>query len=205
MEPLLFDNFVPFGSGRYWLLLVALVTSRGMDILSTRIATPNLVLEGNPIAKLLGWRWLLPINLLFCLGLAMWPLPGIMLSTMSLLVSGRNFQSAWLMRSLGEEAYRTWHIERIQETRVTLYLFCLLGETAPVAAVGAAIVYFSDSLVLAGIGWGTIGYGSAVVFYILLARWRLRRAALRNARRTALENATLASMALRENAQPEGK
>ncbi len=205
MEPLLFDNFVRFGSSGYWLLLIVLMASRGMDILSTRIATPNLVLEGNPIAKLLGWRWLLPINLLFCLGLAMWPLPGIMLSTMSLLVSGRNFQSAWLMRSLGEETYRAWYIERIQETRVTLYLFCLFGEAAPVAAVGAAIVFFSDSLALSGIGWGMVGYASAVVFYILLARWRLRRASLRNPRRRAIEGAELASMALRENAQPEGK
>src|SRR5436305_2300576 len=105
MDSLLVENFIQFGSGHYWLLFVALVLSRGMDILSTRIATPNLVLEGNPIAKLLGWRWLLPINLVFCIGLAAWPLPGIMLSTMSLLVSARNFQSAWLMRSLGEEAY----------------------------------------------------------------------------------------------------
>lgn len=205
MDPLLADNFISFGSSRYWLLLLALMLSRGMDILSTRIATPNLVLEGNPIAKLLGWRWLLPVNLAFCLGLAAWPLPGIMLSTMSLLVSARNFQSAWLMRSLGEEAYRTWHIERIQETRVILYLVCVLGETAPFAAVGAAIVYFSDSLVLAGIGWGTVGYASAVVFYILLARWRLRRASVRKARRTPIDSAALASMALRENAQPEGK
>jgi hypothetical protein len=109
------------------------------------------------------------------------------------------------MHTLGEENYRRWHIERIQETRVTLYLFCLLGETAPFAAIGAAIVYFSDSLVLSGIGWGTAGYASAVVFYILLARWRLRRAGGRNARRRATEGAALASMALRENAQPEGK
>ena len=45
------------------------------------------------------------------------------------LVAARNFQSAWLMRSLGEQAYRDWHVERIQETRVTLYLFCLAGNT----------------------------------------------------------------------------
>src|SRR3954454_9952968 len=140
------DEFVAFGSRDYLLMLAFLLVSRGMDMLSTWVATPNLVLEGNPIAKLLGWRWLLPINLVFCVGLAAWPLPGIMLSTMSLLVSARNFQSAWLMRTLGEESYRRWHIERIQETRVTLYLFCVLGETVPFAAVGAAIVFFSDSL-----------------------------------------------------------
>ena len=30
--------------------------ARGMDFLSTWVATPNLVLEGNPIAKKLGWK-----------------------------------------------------------------------------------------------------------------------------------------------------
>jgi hypothetical protein len=205
MESLAADNFVPFGSGYYWVLLSTLVFCRSMDILSTRIGTPNLVLEGNPVAKVLGWRWLIPINACLCSSLAAWPLPAIMLSTMSVLVAARNFQSAWLMRSLGEEAYRAWHVERIQETRVTLYLFCLAGETGLIAAIGVVIILFSDSAVLLGIGWGTVGYASAVAFYILLARWRLQRASIRRARRAAMENATLISVSLAENPQPEGK
>jgi len=205
MDPLSADSFISFGSRLYWLLLLTLLLCRGMDVLSTRVATPNLVLEGNPIAKLLGWRWLLPINFGFCVTLAAWPLPAIMLGTMSVLVAARNFQSAWLMRSMGEEAYRAWHIQRIQETRVTLYLFCLAGESGLIAALGAVIILFGDSVVLLGIGWGTVGYASAVAFYILLARWRLRRATLRKARRAGIENTPLVSVALRENPQPEGK
>lgn len=205
MDPLLAENFVSFGSSRYWLLLLMLVLCRGMDVLSTRIATPNLVLEGNPIAKLLGWRWFLPINAGFCVTLAAWPLPAIMLSTMSVLVAARNFQSAWLMRSLGEEAYRAWHIQRIQETRVTLYLFCLAGETVLMAAVGAALIYFSNSVVVLGIGWGTVGYASAVAFYILLARWRMRRAMSRNPRRFATGSASLNSIELGDSPQAGGK
>jgi len=205
MDPLTADSFISFGSRLYWLLLITLLFCRGMDVLSTRIATPNLVLEGNPIAKLLGWRWLLPVNFAFCATLAAWPLPAIMLGTMSLLVAARNFQSAWLMRSMGEEAYREWHIRRIQETRVTLYLFCLAGESGLIAIIGAVIILFGDSVVLLGIGWGTVGYAGAVAFYILLARWRLRRASISNARRAATENPTLVSAALREHPQPEGK
>src|SRR5213595_3770945 len=123
------DDFVSFGSRAYALLFLMLLVSRGMDILSTWVATPNLVLEGNPIAKKLGWRWGLPINFGFALILAFWPLPAIVISTTSVLVAARNFQSAWLMRSLGEQAYRDWHLERIQETSITLYLFCLFGQT----------------------------------------------------------------------------
>ncbi len=97
------DDFIPFASRNYCLTLALLLVSRGMDVLSTWVATPNLVLEGNPIAKKLGWRWGLPINFALCLTLAFWPLPAIVISTTSVLVAARNFQSAWLMRSLGEE------------------------------------------------------------------------------------------------------
>jgi hypothetical protein len=178
------EELVPFGSRAYGLLFLLLVVARGMDFLSTWVATPNLVLEGNPIAKRLGWKWGLPLNLALCFGLAFWPLPAIVISTTSVLVAARNFQSAWLMRSLGEQPYREWHIERIQETSVTLYLFCLFGQTALTAGVGGAVVYFSDQQhpALLAIGLGIIAYAMAVAFYTLLGIWRLRRSAIHNAR-----------------------
>jgi hypothetical protein len=180
------DDFVPFGTTPYLLMLAALVFGRGMDILSTWVATPNLLLEGNPIAKLLGWRWGLPVNFLFCVALAFWPLPAIILTTTSLLVAARNFQSAWLMRTMGEEAYREWHVRRIRETRITVYLASLAGNTLPTAAVGGAVAYFSDrSLLLFGIGVGIVAYAGAVAFYTLLALFRLRRSELRNEQRRA--------------------
>src|ERR1043166_4623285 len=121
------EDIVPFGSRAYLLMLVLLVFSRGMDFLSTRIATPNLVLEGNPIAKKLGWKWGLVVNLVLVTGLALWPLSAMVVATASVLVASRNFQSAWLMRSMGEHAYRDWYVARIRETRPTLFLFCLAG------------------------------------------------------------------------------
>src|SRR5215471_19927536 len=110
------EDLVPFASRDYWLLLALLIFSRGMDILSTRVATPNLVLEGNPVAKLLGWRWGIVVNIAFCFGVAFSLVTGVAISTMSLLVAAKNFQSAWLMRSMGEVNYRNWHVARIQET-----------------------------------------------------------------------------------------
>src|SRR5262249_18752940 len=111
-----------------------------------------------------------------------WPLPAIVISTTSVLVAARNFQSAWLMRSLGEQLYRDWHVERIQETSVTLYLFCLFAQTALIAAVVAAVGYFSPhARVRWAIGLGIVAYAMAVMFYTLLAIWRMRRVALRNA------------------------
>jgi hypothetical protein len=172
------DVTFPFASREYCLLLLLLVFARGMDFLSTWIATPNLVLEGNPLAKKLGWQWGLLLNIVLVSVLAMWPLSAIVVATASVLVAARNFQSAWLMHSLGEEHYRQWHVERIQETRITLYLFCLAGNTLLTAGVGAALIYFSHlRLVPFAIGMGMVAYAVAVAFYTLLAIWRIRRAA----------------------------
>ena len=179
-------EFLAFGSRDYWLMVLLLMFSRGTDILSTWIATPNLKLEGNPIAKKLGWRWGIPVNIAMCFGMAFWPVTAIAISTTSVLVAARNFQSAWLMRSMGEENYRDWHVSRIQETRITLYLFCLAGNTLLAAAVGVAVIYFSgDLLIPLAIGLGIVTYAVAVAFYTILGVWRLRRAADRRPPRIA--------------------
>src|SRR5678816_2791256 len=140
------DDFVRFGSRDFCLMILLLVFSRGMDFLSTWVATPNLVLEGNPIAKILGWRWGAVVNIAICLGMAFWPATAIAVSTMSVLVASRNFQSAWLMRSMGEEHYREWHVARIHETPIVLYLVCLAGNTLLIAAVGVAVIFFSRTV-----------------------------------------------------------
>jgi hypothetical protein len=176
------EDYVPFGTRLYALMFLLLLISRGMDLLSTRVATPTLMLEGNPIAKKLGWNWGLILNFAMCVGFACWPVSAIVISTMSVLVAARNFQSAWLMRSLGEESYRDWHVARIQETPITLYLFCLAGNTLLTAGVGGAVIYFSHvDVVPMAIGMGIIGYAVAVAFFTLLAIWKMRRAAIRDA------------------------
>ena len=211
---------VPVGGRLYFFFLVLLLMSRGADFLSTWIATPNMVLEGNPIARKLGWKWGSCINLVLCGAFAAWPLAAIIIGTTSVLVAARNFQSAWLMRSLGEQAYRDWHLERIQETRVTLYLFCLAGNTLLTAGVGAAVIYFSKTpkempLVPVAIGVGIIAYAAAVAFYTLLAIYRMRRMSLREAQlkerglvrqqANAVRNGGVTALPVRGVAQVEGK
>jgi len=179
------DDFVRFGSRDFCLMILLLTFARGMDFLSTWVATPNLVLEGNPIAKFLGWRWGAIVNIGLCVGMAFWPATAIAVATMSVLVASRNFQHAWLMRTMGEECYREWHVARIRETPITLYLICLAGNTLMIAAVGAGVMFFSRSVLPAAspigavaplsIGMGICGYAVAVAFYSMLAVWRMRR------------------------------
>ena len=166
---------VPFTSRLYFIMLALLLFARSMDFLSTWIATPNLVLEGNPLAKRLGWRWGILANLALSIGLAFWPLPAIVICTTSALVAARNFQSAWIMRSLGEISYRDWHVERFRRTHFGIYLLCLFGQTALTALVGAAVIYFSAWTITVAIGLGIVAYAVAVLFYTLLSVWRMRR------------------------------
>jgi hypothetical protein len=169
-------DFFPFGSRHYVVMFVLLLFARGMDFLSTWVATPNLVLEGNPLAKKLGWKWGGLVNLALCVAFAFWPLTAIIVITAALLVAAHNFHSAWLMRSMGEEAYRDWFSARIAETRLPFYLACLLGETVLTGVIGGALILFSemDSIAFA-IGFGIVAYSAIVLFYTLLSLWRLRR------------------------------
>jgi hypothetical protein len=202
------EDFVPFGGRSYALMFLLMLFSRGMDFLSTWVATPHMVLEGNPIAKKLGWKWGIVVNLALCFLFGFWPLPAMVISTTSLLVAARNFQSAWLMRTLGEQAYRDWYVAKVQETRITLYLLCLAGNTLLTAAVGAGVIYFGrNSLVVVAIGLGVVAYAGTVAFYTLLAVWRMRRATLREERLRA-RNGTrpdLVKLVLPDGPQPSGQ
>ena len=168
---------VPFGSQEYCLLLALLLFARSTDFLSTWVGSPQLILEGNPLAKKLRWKWSIALNLAICFAVASWPLPAIIVATMSVLLAARNFHLAWLMRCLGEERYRDWFMERMDETQPGLFLFCLMAQTLLTAAVGGALMFFStfEHEVPFGIGMGIVTYAVAVAVYTLLALWRNRR------------------------------
>jgi hypothetical protein len=165
-----------FASAGYWFLFALLLFARGMDFLSTWVATPNLMLEGNPLARRLGWKWGGLANLALCFGFAFWPLTAIIVVTAGLLVAAHNFHAAWLMRAMGEAAYRDWFLERIEQTPRFLFVACLCGETLLTAMPGAALIWFCDAgSIPFAIGYGIAGYAAIVLFYTSLSLWRLRR------------------------------
>jgi hypothetical protein len=166
---------LPFWSVEYFVFLALLVFSRGMDFLSTWVATPRLVLEGNPIAKWLGWKWGALVNAGLCIGFASAPLPAIIISTTSLLVAARNFQGAWLMRTMGEDAYRFWMSERLAQGRTGLFVACLLAHCALTSVIGAALLWYGGRLLIpVGVGIGMLGYALAVLVYSLISIRRRR-------------------------------
>ncbi len=170
------EVFLPFGSAAHLGLLGAVLAARGADILSTWVASPRLLLEANPLARALGWRWGVGVNLLLASAVAVWPLPAIMLITASLLVAARNFQSAWLSRSMGEQAYRAWLSEHLSRTSRGLYVLCVVAQAGLVALVGAILVWASPLTSLPGaVGLGVLTYAAAALLYPLVGARRLWR------------------------------
>jgi len=170
------DDLIRFGSPEYFVFLAALLCGRAADFFSTWVATPHLVLEGNPIARRLGWKWGILLNVAICVGFAMSPLVAIILTTTSVLVAARNFQNAWLMRSLGEHGYRELVSDQLHRHGRGLYLLCMYGQAALTAVVGVALVLFGgDYPIPAGIGLGIVAYAIAVAFFSTLSVWRIGR------------------------------
>jgi hypothetical protein len=169
-------EFLRFGSAQYFGYLGLVLFARAMDFFSTWIATPNLVLEGNPIAKFFGWRGGLVVNAIIAALIAAWPPAAIVLIVMSVLVAARNFQSAWMMRSMGEINYAIWIHERLATTPRGLFVLCVLAQSFLTGLVGAAIMYYTpvDSIAYS-IGAGIVSYGSAVLAFSLFSLWRFRR------------------------------
>jgi len=96
--------------------------------------------------------------------------------TTSMLVAARNFKSAWLMRSLGEEGYSMLVGEALLRSGWRTYMISLFGEAGLVGLLGVGVAFTSEwpSVALA-VGVGMIAYAVAVVFYSLLAFWWSRR------------------------------
>lgn len=170
------EEFVSFGAPAWWGFLGLILFGRFMDMFSTWMATPNLVLEANPIARRLGWRAGVLVNLGLALAFACWPLLAISLSTTSVLVAARNLQHAWLMRTMGEYQYRFWFSDRVADAPRGLVLACHLGEALLTGFVGAALLIFARfQLVPFAIGLGIFAYAVAVAVFTTVAILRRSR------------------------------
>lgn len=168
------EEFAAFGSREYWVLFAFVAFSRAMDFLSTWIATPNLKLEANPLARKMGWKFGILLNVVLCFLFPLWPLPAVVITTTSLLVAARNFQSAWLMRSMGEVNYRLWMTERLTEAPRWLFVVCVMAQSALFVLLGAGLMYFSGwRLIPFGMGMGMVTYAVAVAVYTTLSVWRI--------------------------------
>jgi hypothetical protein len=140
-------------------LCVLVLISRLGDVVSTRLATRTLKLEANPIARRLGW-WFIVATLGLCLVPYFSVGAGVMIFVMSSFVAASNTGKLWAIRALGEEEYRR-HLCRV--VRKTRPLYAL----SAIAVSAAFILLVGVTQILLGAGpaedWGGYWFGMGIV------------------------------------------
>ena len=150
----------------HFVALVVLISRLG-DIMTTYLASPTLRMEANPIAKWLGWKFALATLLAalipyYSLG------AGIIVGTMSLLVSTSNASKVLLSRALGEEIFGRLINKAVSNTSVRTGLFYTSLPAFFIALLGSMmLVFFPDPCTDWGFYFavGMLAYALAVLLW----------------------------------------
>ncbi|KPJ56280.1 MAG: hypothetical protein AMS16_02685 [Planctomycetes bacterium DG_58] len=160
-------------------LCVLVLISRLGDVVSTRLATPKLKLEANPIAKKLGW-WFIAATLGLCVVPYFHRGAAVVVLTVSCLVSASNISKLWAIRALGEEGY---HRHMMRMARKAKPLHAMGGYVA--ASLFVALLGATQILLSPGpsrdwgywFGLGILTYAFAMLIYGPIAYRRFFRQA----------------------------
>jgi hypothetical protein len=163
------DTFVPG-------IAAAVLVGRLGDIVSTRLATPTLALEANPVARRLGWplAW---ASLLLCLVPYYDPGLGVVAAVVSFFVSGSNFSRVWIMRALGEREYLEMIHRAARRTTLGAMVGFVLASACAFAIPGIALCAFGDGFWTTYFGLGIVVYALAVALHGSAAARRVWRGA----------------------------
>ena len=149
------------------------------DIVSTRMLTPNLKLEGNLLVKRLGWPVALA-SLLLCLVPYFSISFGIVVLVPSLLVSASNIGKIWLIRGVGEDEFADLLLKVARRGKLSHALVAVLSGALFIVLAGLVLWYLYPGT---RDGWGFwfgIGimlYGVIILLHGSLYYWRLFKTA----------------------------
>jgi hypothetical protein len=157
-------------------IAAAVLVGRLGDIVSTRLATPTLALEANPVARRLGWplAW---ASLLVCLVTYYDPGLGILAAVTSFFVSGSNFSRVWIMRALGEREYLEIIHRAARRTTLRAMVGFVLASACAFLIPGVALCAFSDEPLTMYFGLGIVVYALAIALHGSAAARRFWRGA----------------------------
>ncbi|HKW10864.1 MAG TPA: hypothetical protein VJO33_10845 [Gemmatimonadaceae bacterium] len=164
--------------------LIALlgVLSRAADIMSTKLVSPTLALEANPLMRRLGWAGAYPSILLGLV--AYWHVElGVMVIVASLLVAGSNLFRGWYSRFVGEKEVERLMIHAARQGRLRTAIAFTCGGGLCITVAGALTMWLSGPAQwgywagsgVAVYGLAIAGHGSAAV-----VRWFRKAAKLQS-------------------------
>lgn len=121
-----------------------ILISRIADIGSTYLVTPKLLLEANPVARKLGWKFAL-LTLLICL----LPYYSTSLAMMALVpflfVSSSNTAKIWFVRSYGEKEYLELIRNMAHKSKLSHAIAGVLGASFFLCLAGLVLLLVSPT------------------------------------------------------------
>lgn len=128
----------------YQFLLNAIITiiGRALDMLSTRYVTKELKLETNRIAKRVGWK-----------GMVLMQIPIIILGSLdiyfsffifwwSILLFANNIEGSWYIKQAGEEAYQKEIKDKLEKSKTWKIIFSEFSSFLNFTLAGTFILIF---------------------------------------------------------------
>ncbi len=147
------------------LLAILVLLSRLADVISTRLVTPTLRLEANPIARRFGWPFAYATLLIAAVPYYSKEL-AVCVLTLSFLVSGSNLLRGWVARAMGEEEYIAFMRRVGRRGNRNVSLGFVLAAAASYAIVGILLMFLSSESEWGyWFGLGIVLYGLTIAIY----------------------------------------
>ncbi len=123
---------------QYLINCFLVIMGRSLDILSTRYVTKELKLETNKLARRLGWKGMIILQLpLIILGSLDFYL-AFFIFMWSLMLFANNMEGSWYVRDVGEEKYQQEIKESLQKSKNWKII---LGEVSPILELTFAGIF----------------------------------------------------------------
>jgi len=127
---------------QYVINILIVIFARSLDILSTRYVTKELKLETNKLAKKLGWKGMIlvqiplivlgSLDIYFALFIFVW----------SLLLFANNIEGSWYVQEVGEEAYHQEITSNVKKTSLGKIIFGEISSVLSLTVSGLLILVF---------------------------------------------------------------
>ncbi|MFX0142788.1 MAG: hypothetical protein ACFE9C_01825 [Candidatus Hodarchaeota archaeon] len=128
----------------YQFLVNAIITiiGRALDILSTRYVTKELKLETNKIARRIGWKGMILIQIpIIILGSLDFYL-SFFIFWWSIFLFANNIEGSWYIKQAGEEAYHKELQDRLRKSKTWKILFSEISSFLKFTLAGTFILIF---------------------------------------------------------------
>jgi hypothetical protein len=160
-------------------LFVLVLVARLGDVFTTRLITPGLTLEANPLVRKLGWPFA-AATVLVCLVPYYSTALGVTVLVPSLLISASNASRVWTARTLGEQEYANLLRQLARRSTLAAALLPAYAGAAFVLIVGLLLCFLCPDPEREWGYWfglGIVLYGLVVAVYGTLGIRRVFREA----------------------------